>query len=172
MIPAAVTLICLTEIHSYTEDAGYSKSVNEFCHVNNFTENSNEEFHAIEKVHVDTLDQFYLSKQFRLGSPFVVTGVTRGWKATEKWDHTYFSKIFKNEELFSSTFSTPSKPEFCQTDECNRNTYYGIFLNNPLLADSLSDDYEYPPFIPGDWWIKGIMCVHSINEGPSQKKIV
>ena len=156
MLLSVLILVCIAEIHSYIEDTSHSKDVmNDFCHVNNFSNSSSDDFNAVHQVHINELEQFHLSKHFNMGSPFVVTGVTEDWTAVEKWDHSYFKGLFKSEELFSSTFSTPSKPEFCDSDECNRNTYYGIFINNPLLADSLSEDYEYPSFIPEEWWIKG-----------------
>ncbi len=128
---------------------------NEFCYINNFERNTSVKFRSIPPIHINSVNRTFVNLHLDTGSPFTVTGVTRGWNAVEKWCHSYFESLFKDEQLFSSTFSTPKQPQFCTMDDCTKNVYYGIFLNNPLLAGLLSDDYEYPEFIPDEWWIKG-----------------
>lgn len=134
---------------------GNGSQVNEFCYVNNFKNSTTIKFRMISPTLVDHVNNLFIDQQLQTGSPFMVSGVTKSWKAVEKWSHSYFEKLFKNENLFSSTFSTPKRPEFCSMEDCSKDVYYGIFLNNQLLAESLSSDYEYPQFLPNEWWIKG-----------------
>ncbi len=132
-----------------------SLQVNDFCYDNNFKNSTFIKFRTISQAHIDNINNTFIDQHLQNGLPFVVSGVTNPWKAVDKWSHSYFEKLFKDENLFSSTFSTPNRPQFCSLDDCNKKVYYGIFLNNQLLAKSLANDYEYPQFIPNDWWIKG-----------------
>lgn len=129
--------------------------VNDFCYINNFKNSTSIKFKLISRSPIDNINSTFIDQQLQTGSPFVVTGVTKSWKAVEKWSHSYFNKLFKDENLFSSTFSTLKRPQFCSIGDCSKDVYYGIFLNNQPLAESLSHDYEYPQFIPNEWWIKG-----------------
>lgn len=108
----------------------YSSS--EFCHVNNFSLTNIVAFHTLHPIHVDDMNETFVMHQVNKGSPFVVSGVTRGWRAGDKWTHSFFKSVFKNEQLFSSTFSTLNSPEFCGdiTGVCDdHSVYYGVFLN-------------------------------------------
>lgn len=139
------------------------ESSSEFCHINNFSDTGNHTFHTLVPIHVTDLNETFVMEQVNIGMPFVVSSITKLWRAVDKWDHTFFKSVFRDEQLFSSTFSTLNSPEFCDdtAELCeDHNVYYGVFLNNPRLAEYVHEDYQYPEFIPEEWWVKG-MSVHS-----------
>ena len=134
-------------------------SSSEFCHVNNFSDTSSNAFCILHPIHVKDINATFVMHQVNTGSPFVVSGVTRGWKASDKWVHSFFKSLFQKEQLFSSTFSTLNSPQFCDDTAgvCeDHSVYYGVFLNNPQIAEYLYEDYQYPEFIPEEWWVKGM----------------
>lgn len=126
----------------------------DFCYVNNF-QNSQPHFFQpllhIENLGEITEEEFYSHLEW--GRPFVVHGVTKGWRANEKWDVNYFRQAFSEFELFSSTFSTNASPVF--EDSLQEDVYFGIFLNNAELARHLAMDYNYPCFIPTQLQMQG-----------------
>ena len=87
------------------------------------------------------------------GKPFVVSGVTRHWKANVKWSAEYFKEVFSEFELFSSTFATNVTPVFDIVDD--QDVYYGIFLNDRKAAESVAEDYVFPSFIPPHLKVQG-----------------
>lgn len=87
-----------------------------------------------------------------VGKPFVVQGITGGWAATNKWNHSYFKQFLGENDLVSSTFSTPLKPKFWVSDDVRNKTYYGAFINSLKLSETLKMEYELPNFIPESWF--------------------
>ncbi len=124
----------------------------DFCHINNFNY-SKKDYYYLDLV--DGVSQEELYESMELGRPFAVSGVTKEWKATSKWNSKYFRSIFSNVELFSSTFATNTSPVFDAKSPDDRGIYYGIFLNDRDLADHLADDYSYPKFIPEELRMQG-----------------
>ena len=86
-----------------------------------------------------------------VGKPFVVQGVTSGWSAINNWNHSYFRQILSEDDLVSSTFSTPLKPKFGVSDDVRNKTYYGAFINSLKLSETLKMEYERPNFISENW---------------------
>lgn len=152
---AAALLICslaglIASFHDTTPDPSSSASGSKFCHVTDFS-TSNNDYHPVP--HVTSPDR--LTDLIRTGQPFCVHNVTDNWVAPAKWNHTYFRGLFQGHALFSSTFSTPEQPQF-EEDYPNKEIYYGIFLNDPSLAELVANDYHYPHFIPENLRLYGM----------------
>ena len=150
-------LACLWPVHQYTargkEEVEEVTGGMEFCYVNDF-DAPGVHFTPLLVEAEATLES--VTRAVDEGRPFVVGGVTRGWAATGKWSHSYFKELFKNSRLFSSTFSTAKAPRFGDKDT---QTYFGIFLNDPALAELVAMDYGYPDFIPPGWRVRGIIII-------------
>ena len=131
----------------YTSAAKTDETV-DFCYQNLFT--PSEKFEILDKVSLDAVTLDLVTERMNAGLPFVVSHVTHNWKANEKWNHKYFEKMFGDSELFSSTFSTLSVPEF-STNQSTEEIYFGMFLNDDKLSKLLQSDYQYPNFIPVEW---------------------
>ena len=131
----------------YTSAAKTDETV-DFCYQNLFT--PSDKFEMLDKVSLDAVTLDLVTERMNAGLPFVVSHVTHNWKANEKWDHGYFEKLFGDRELFSSTFSTLSVPEF-STNQSTEEIYFGMFLNDERLSELLQSDYQYPSFIPVEW---------------------
>ena len=150
---AAALMFSLTPCHLqdfHNTAAGssyYSQNISQqFCHVNDFS-GSSEAYDRLESTHIEDVNDSFVAHNVECGRPFVVSAVTRDWKANEKWDSDYFKSVFSDFELFSSTFATNVSPVFDSTlDE--KDMYYGIFLNDRSVAEVVSADYKYPSFIP------------------------
>ncbi len=125
-----------------------------FCHVNNFTA-SEEVFQHLECINVEHVSESFLSHRVEYGIPFVVSGVTKNWRANTRWTSDYFKEVFSDLELFSSTFATNVSPVF-DSFVNEREIYYGIFLNDRRAADTLALDYTYPSFIPPHMRVQGM----------------
>ena len=87
------------------------------------------------------------------GRPFLVPRVSEGWQARHKWTHEYFAELFREAPLFSSAFTTHASPDISSPED----SYYGIFLNDPALAELVSEDYTYPKFVPKAWRMEGML---------------
>ena len=124
----------------------------DFCHVNNFQNSQPNLFQPLLHYMKNMTDEEFYS-HLEWGRPFVVSGVTKGWRANEKWDVKYFRQVFSNFELFSSTFATNASPVF--EDSFQEDVYFGIFLNNAELSRCLAMDYSYPSFIPTELQMQG-----------------
>ena len=155
MSRTAFTLILLPIFsHSIINDyapLNQSRENVDFCHINDFNSLTDLTFEHI--VPTPGATPAVLLSHMERGEPFVVSGVTEGWRAREKWSETYFEEIFANVELFSSTFATNMSPVFQQSSR--KDIYYGIFLNDRGLAEFLSKDYTYPNFVPHRLKIQG-----------------
>ena len=127
------------------------------------------DLNLVEKEHVSSLPRLDSSssddilRRIDAGSPFIIRSIANEWPATQKWNHNYFKRIFSSNDdlLVSSTFSTTPPPStFSANETKKRETYYGIFLNDPILANLVAADYDLPSFIPGDWWLRGNEWLH------------
>ena len=118
----------------------------DFCHINDFSASSIH-YSPIPIVGVEDVTGAVLLSFADIGQPFAVRNVTNGWKARERWTEQYFGTVFANFELFSSTFTTNVSPIFDPLSS-EKDVYYGIFINDQKLADSMAEDYIYPVFIP------------------------
>lgn len=125
----------------------------EFCYINHFY--SSEEFRSIGIVTHSDVTKEFLASRMHLGQPFAVSGVTEGWGANSRWNHSHFEEIFQDHELFASTFATDKAPQFSAFGSVY-DVYFGIFLNDRKLAELVSADYDYPTFIPAEWRLTGI----------------
>ena len=124
----------------------------EFCYVNEFT--SSGDFRSVLSAAPHEATSEFITSAMHFGQPFVVSGVTRNWGANSKWNHSYFESIFKDHELFSSTFATDKSPHFSGSPSVH-DVYFGIFLNDRKLAERVAEDYAYPDFIPMQWRATG-----------------
>ncbi len=118
----------------------------DFCYVNDFS-NSQVQFHPLNLTNLGDVTEEGFFADLEWGRPFVVRGVTEGWKANKKWDVEYFRHVFSDFELFSSTFATNASPVF-ESASPQEDVYFGIFLNDAKLAAFLAEDYVYPSFVP------------------------
>ena len=139
-------------VHRRTDSVEYSltNSLEDspFCHV--METSGNTRFQSVPEV----TPPVGVAKLMDSGQPFVVRGEAREWPAARLWSHAYFQQLFRDQSLFSSTFSTSLSPQF-GTDYPNKAVYYGIFLNNQTLASEVAKDYEYPDFIPAPLRLQG-----------------
>lgn len=124
----------------------------DFCYINEF-ENSTISYSKLKALHSGNVREL-LRENMEHGQLFVVSDVTNGWKANHRWTHEYFKSLFSNFELFSSTFATNVTPVF-EHDSHQEDVYFGIFINDPSLANLLASDYSYPDFIPPELRIQG-----------------
>ena len=143
------------------------RNKSDFCYFNDFN-SMTIAYHKIEKTRIDNFTGAAFYKSVEFGIPFVISGVTDGWKANTKWDNLYFKKVFQNFELFSSTFATNASPVFDSVPNDDR-IYYGIFINDRGLADMLAEDYDYPPFIPHELKIQGSHTMKKLYHRPEFK---
>ena len=144
-------------------DFGYASTVNisrnqsrenvDFCHVNDFGAPSTS-YKPIPYADVRDVTPGVLLSYAETGQPFVVRNVANEWKAREKWNERYFQTVFANFELFSSTFATNASPTFDSVLP-KKDVYYGIFINDKELAGFMSEDYEYPWFVPNNLRMQG-----------------
>ena len=113
---------------------------NEFCYVNEFI--ASENFRPVVNATPDSgrLSAINIDSYVHSGQPFLVSGVSRDWPATRKWNHSYFVDIFEEHTLFSSTFSTVKQPSLREGGP--EEVYYGIFLNDPALAALVATHYQ------------------------------
>ena len=139
------TLSLILSFHNTT------RSSNVFCHVTDFSSSTGYSPAPVANVTSSEGITDYISR----GQPFLVPGVSDKWPASEKWSHAYFRRLFQGHALFSSTFSTPRQPQF-EEDYPNKEIYYGIFLNDPALAELVANDYHYPRFIPENLRLYGM----------------
>ena len=116
----------------------------DFSYKNVFT--PSDKFEMLDKISLDAVTLDLVIERMNAGLPLVVSHVTHNWKANEKWDHKYFEKLFGGSELFSSTFSTLSAPEFF-VNQSMKEIYFGAFCK--LFQSS----YQYPSFILVEWRI-------------------
>ena len=141
-----VAALCLADT---THEGNWS---NPFCYRNVF--NQSDHIAEVERVTLQRVTPEFVTSRMHRGQPYIVSGVTKGWPANHKWSHDYFERLFSGHELFSSTFSTPTSPDFSDSISAHE-TYYGIFLNSRDSARLVSTDYSYPSFIPPEWRITG-----------------
>ena len=156
VLATAVLVLWLAGV-LYERKGSQSHQGSEFCYVNSFEQS--EQFRPIIAVPVT---RELVEKHADIGQPFVVSGVTRGWDATSKWNHSYFEEVFQEFALFSSTFATDKSPHFSVSRSVSLDVYYGIFLNDRKLADLVAGDYRYPEFIPSEWRVAG-QDMHAIG---------
>eukprot|EP00731_Ephydatia_muelleri_P021588 Em0014g179a len=146
-----VAALCLADT---THEGNWS---NPFCYRNVF--NQSDHIAEVERVTLQRVTPEFVTSRMHRGQPYIVSGVTKGWPANHKWSHDYFERLFSGHELFSSTFSTPTSPDFSDIISAHE-TYYGIFLNSRDSARLVSTDYSYPSFIPPEWRITGNEWLH------------
>ena len=137
----AVALIC------YASATNANEMV-DFCCKNVFM--TSDKFETLNKIPLDAVTLDFVIERMNTGLPFVVSHVTHDWRANEIWDHEYFEKLFGDNELFSSTFSTLAAPKFL-SNQSREEIYFGVFLNDERLSKLLQPDYQYPSFIPEEW---------------------
>ena len=142
---ATLATVWFPSVH-YNDRDGSETSV--FCYVKDMSNKTG--YHVVP----DALSPERVADFMNWGQPFLVTSVSNDWPATRLWSHTYFQHMFKNHDLFSSTFSTTELPQF-DDDYPNKAIYYGIFLNSQTLAAMVARDYEYPSFIPDQLRLQG-----------------
>lgn len=144
--------------HEFVDGASYQPGEGvDFCHVNDFSA-SNTQYEPIPLANIEDLTPAVLLSHAELGQPFAVANVSMDWKAREKWNERYFQNVFANYELFSSTFATNVSPAIDSIE----NVYYGVFINDKVLADFLSEDYNYPSFIPKELKMQGTIYVRIV----------
>jgi len=127
---------------------GMSSCEVDFCYKNEFL--PSDKYEIIKKTPLGAVTHELVVDKMNNGAPFVISQLTHTWKATERWTHAYFQKLFVDSELFSSTFSTLAMPTF-SSNQSSKEIYFGMFLNDEELSEKLRPDYEYPAFIPKDW---------------------
>jgi len=120
----------------------------DFCYKNEFSQR--DKFELLKKIPLVDITYEFVVDRMNVGAPFVVSQVAHNWKATDRWTHAYFEKLFANSELFSSTFSTLDMPTF-SSNHSMEEVYFGVFLNDEELSERLRSDYQYPNFIPKEW---------------------
>ena len=145
------SLCLLVSFHGY-----YSKPRGTlFCHVTDFSVTRGQDFQPVPNATVAASVVGYIAS----GQPFLVSGVSASWPATRRWSHSYFRSVFRGHDLFSSTFSTAESPRF-EDSYPRHDVYYGIFLNDPSLANLVANDYQYPEFIPEELRLQGMVSCH------------
>lgn len=151
---AALLLAASLRFAATTDQGNWS---NPFCYRNVF--NRSDPIAEVERVTLEEATIEFVASRMHLGQPYVVSGVTTGWPANDKWCHDYFRRLFGGHQLFSSTFSTPMSPDFSARTP-PQETYYGIFLNSRSSAGLVAGDYSYPSFIPPEWRVTGNEWLH------------
>lgn len=143
---------------STQRDAKERASV-DFCHQNHFQ--GSDTFRTLVALTEANVAREAMAAYMHAGLPFVVSGVTEGWPANSKWNHSFFDHAFRDHshDVFSSTFSTPVSPDIAHPSTSVHEIYYGMFLNDPTLAEHISADYSYPEFVPEEWRETGACTV-------------
>ena len=128
-----------------------SEGAVDFCHRNHFQRSDT--FRTLVALTGLNAAREAMAAYMHAGQPFVVSGVTEGWPANSKWNHSFFDYAFRehSHDLFSSTFSTPVAPDIAHPPTSVHEIYYGMFLNDRTLAEQISADYSYPEFVPEEW---------------------
>ena len=149
LVGAVFACVVLWIVHRH-EESSITEYSSEFCYINRF--DRSDYFRTVTSVFLERANEMFVRKSMHYGQPFVVSGVTKDWPANWKWSHAYFEEIFRNHNLFSSTFATSERPQFSESPS---NIYFGIFLNDRQLSEAVAGDYSYPAFIPEDWRLTG-----------------
>lgn len=147
LLMAPIQFIIMVALAFYASTIDADGTV-DFCYKNVFI--SNDTFEILDKTRADAVTLDFVNERLNMGLPFVVSRLTYNWKANEKWDHEYFERMFRDSELFSSTFSTLTAPVF-SSNQSTEEIYFGVFLNDDKLSELLQPDYQYPSFIPEEW---------------------
>ena len=156
----SIVVTSLLSLISCTVSTFSSNSTPEdFCHVNDFN-NSQTLFHPLHLTNIEDMTEKEFFSHLEWGRPFVVHGVTKGWRANQKWNAEYFRHVFSNFELFSSTFATTVSPVFESAPQ--EDVYFGIFLNDVKLSGLLAEDYNYPSFVPTQLKMQGKISTHKL----------
>ena len=87
---ALFSMIVASQIYIALQQNSF-KSYNEydFCHVNDFN-HSDITYGELDIIELENLTSKMFHKFMDLGQPFVVSGVTNGWRANQKWESGYF----------------------------------------------------------------------------------